>query len=299
MEKEKRFVFLDIDGTIYPIFGIIPESVRLAINKAKENGHHVFVNSGRGKYEIPREVMALGMEGMVASAGAYVEVEGEILADEFLEKRLTDKVIDFLEEHNMVYVVSADGRLYGSKRCVKDQRRMLDTMKGTLLEKYREKNGIQEDKIAMIYQAAEEFKEGMRICENPKEVPHICKILFFHSEEVSVEDMKCLFGDELTVIGGSIEFMAGENGEIYAKEISKAEGMQKVLEYYGAGREASVAFGDGENDFEMLSFAGVGVAMGNAVAALKESADYVTAPADEDGIYKGFVHLGLIEQEET
>lgn len=295
MEAKEKFIFLDIDGTIYPAFGIIPKSVREAIQKAKENGHHVFVNSGRGKQEIPREVMALGMEGMVASAGAYVEVDGKVLADTFLEKELTDKVIDFMEEHNIVYVVSAGGRIYGTERCVKDQKKFLDMMRGTMLEKYKEKNGIQEAEIGMLFQAAEEYKEVMRVCENPKQVAHICKILFFHSEEITVEDVRRLFGDKLTVIGGSIQFMTGESGEIYSKEISKAEGMQLILDYFGAGREDSIAFGDGENDFEMLSFAGVGVAMGNGVKALKESADYVTAPADEAGIYKGFVHLGLIE----
>ena len=55
-----------------------------------------------------------------------------------------------------------------------------------------------------------------------------------------------------------------------------------------------MAFGDGENDVDMLRRAGVGVAMGNAEAAVKAAADYVTADVDQDGIYRALEHYGLL-----
>ena len=54
-----------------------------------------------------------------------------------------------------------------------------------------------------------------------------------------------------------------------------------------------MAFGDSMNDIEVVQEAGIGVAMGNAVDALKKVADYVTAPIGEDGIYKACEHLRL------
>ena len=48
-----------------------------------------------------------------------------------------------------------------------------------------------------------------------------------------------------------------------------------------------MAFGDGENDIEMLKFAGIGVAMGNACEELKAEADYVTLTCDENGVSEG------------
>ena len=45
----------------------------------------------------------------------------------------------------------------------------------------------------------------------------------------------------------------------------------------------------------MLRFAGIGVAMGNAVEAAKKAADYITADIDDDGIEKALKHFGLIE----
>jgi hydroxymethylpyrimidine pyrophosphatase-like HAD family hydrolase len=59
--------------------------------------------------------------------------------------------------------------------------------------------------------------------------------------------------------------------------------------------EQTMAFGDGENDIGMLKFVQFGIAMGNADVAVKQSADYVTASVDEDGIWKALTDLKLID----
>ena len=55
-----------------------------------------------------------------------------------------------------------------------------------------------------------------------------------------------------------------------------------------------MAFGDGENDKEMLEYAGIGVAMGNAKDSVKAVADYVTDSVDDNGIENALRHFGLI-----
>ena len=54
------------------------------------------------------------------------------------------------------------------------------------------------------------------------------------------------------------------------------------------------AFGDSFNDSEMLEEAGVGIAMGNAKEELKEIADYITSPIDQDGIWNACRHFQLV-----
>ena len=66
------------------------------------------------------------------------------------------------------------------------------------------------------------------------------------------------------------------------------------MEVYGFSKEEAMAFGDSDNDLEMLKFVGIGVAMGNAVEAVKEAADYVTSHIDEDGIWNACKHFELI-----
>ena len=74
----------------------------------------------------------------------------------------------------------------------------------------------------------------------------------------------------------------------------KGIGIQKVLEYYHLDKSEALAFGDGNNDIEMLLSVGTGVAMGNASPQLKEVADEICKDVAEDGIYDyGRTH-GLI-----
>lgn len=82
--------------------------------------------------------------------------------------------------------------------------------------------------------------------------------------------------------------------DIISKSGGKVIGIQKMLEHYGLQKEEMIAFGDGENDMEMLAFAGVGVAMGNAEEEVKAAADYVTTDIDRDGIWNACRHFGLI-----
>ena len=66
------------------------------------------------------------------------------------------------------------------------------------------------------------------------------------------------------------------------------------MEHWGIRREESAAIGDSMNDFEMIQAAGIGIAMGNGIPALKEAADYVTSDISEDGLKNAFHYLGLL-----
>lgn len=83
--------------------------------------------------------------------------------------------------------------------------------------------------------------------------------------------------------------------DVVAKGGGKVSGIRDYLEMTGLKREEIIAFGDGENDVEMLRFAGIGVCMGNGVTEAKAAADYVTADIDDDGLEKALRHFGLIE----
>lgn len=83
--------------------------------------------------------------------------------------------------------------------------------------------------------------------------------------------------------------------DVVAKGGGKVSGIRDYLAAAGLTPEEIIAFGDGENDIEMLRFAGIGIAMGNAVEEAKKAADYVTADIDDDGIEKALKHFGLIE----
>lgn len=72
--------------------------------------------------------------------------------------------------------------------------------------------------------------------------------------------------------------------EIVKYGLNKAVGLKMVADYYGIPRERIIAFGDEDNDLEMIDFAGRGVAMGNAIEPLKSIANEVTLSNEENGI---------------
>ena len=72
----QKVVFLDVDGTIVNDKGIIPESTKIAIRKAVENGHKLVVCSGRSLFQLPQMLLDLGFSGMVTAAGAQVIADG-------------------------------------------------------------------------------------------------------------------------------------------------------------------------------------------------------------------------------
>jgi Cof subfamily protein (haloacid dehalogenase superfamily) len=71
--------------------------------------------------------------------------------------------------------------------------------------------------------------------------------------------------------------------EVVLPGISKAGAMARIAEQLGVSREETLAIGDGDNDVEMVQWAGWGVAMGNGTPAVKAVADWIAPSVDEDG----------------
>jgi Cof subfamily protein (haloacid dehalogenase superfamily) len=72
--------------------------------------------------------------------------------------------------------------------------------------------------------------------------------------------------------------------EFASPDVTKAAGLDFLSEQVGFTREGTVAFGDGENDVELLEWAGYGVAVANAHERVKEAADFVCPSVDEEGV---------------
>ena len=71
-----KIIFLDVDGTLVDYHNRIPDSAVEAIRKARENGHLVYVCTGRSRAEMQPELWDIGLDGMVGGNGSYVEHQG-------------------------------------------------------------------------------------------------------------------------------------------------------------------------------------------------------------------------------
>ena len=71
----------------------------------------------------------------------------------------------------------------------------------------------------------------------------------------------------------------------------KCTGIRQVLAHYGIDIKDAAAIGDGNNDVSMLSYAGIGIAMGNGTAKARAAADYVTGDVARDGLMQAVDYL--------
>ena len=101
-------------------------------------------------------------------------------------------------------------------------------------------------------------------------------------------------GDYLATVEPKVKAALGKNFSVYRSEpyfleilprgIDKAQSLERLLEVLGLTREAMIACGDGYNDLSMIQYAGLGVAMENAVLPVRQAADFVTKSNNDDGI---------------
>jgi len=77
-------------------------------------------------------------------------------------------------------------------------------------------------------------------------------------------------------------------------DVSKSIAVQAVLDYFNLSPKEALAFGDGDNDIDMLEQVGFGIAMGNGSEALKNVADFITKKSTDGGIEFALRELQII-----
>ncbi len=269
---EQKFIFFDVDGTLFNQKGELVESAASAIQVLKKSGHKIFISTGRSRGEITRELRDLSFDGYICSAGSYVEVENQVLFHQPLESENLPELFRYFERHKILYLAETNEKIYATQ------------------ENYDMQVSIFKN---LHLPGIDFFISIMEVCKSMDEIEGINKLLFFQSK-IEIKEISEKFGDEYTILPGTIEMLDGTHGEIFGKDIHKARGMEKVLQYYGKDRSITMAFGDGSNDMEMLQMAGIGIAMGHAKKDLKEVADYITDTPVNEGIKKALDHFGLL-----
>lgn len=277
----RKIIFLDIDGTIMGHDHTIPESAKNAIKRARENGHYVFLCTGRASSEIVGEVAKLELDGRVCAAGAYVEVSGKVIREKYMSVTDVAYIIDFMKKNEISYCLESPAGAFVCERTKAYFRKIME--KKTI--KWPDKKKEIEEGLQIFIDQMIEGAEMTR--------PDINKVTFYNAP-VSIEALKEAFENRFILLPNSMQTGERTSGELMLPGVHKASGIEAVLKYLNIDRADSFAFGDGLNDMEMIQFVGYGIAMGNACDALKEVAVDVTGAVHEDGLYEGFKKYHLI-----
>lgn len=266
-----KLIFLDVDGTIIP-FGEheVPQSSARAIRLAREKGNKVFLNTGRCRLEVQKELEDVGFDGIICSNSLYIEENKKVLFQKDILPSDVKRLSDWLLAENV-------GFFFEGQKSVKATKLYFDQM--------TKKFG--EESIMWLKKGFPVIKEGQLLYDD------VGKINFITHPGL-YEKIKGVFGEEFQINEWS--FLGDDKGmgEITLKEASKAAGIRFMIEKLGLKVEDTFAFGDTRGDLSMIKYSGTGVAMGNAEEVLKEAADYITDDVDKDGILKAFRHFSLI-----
>ena len=93
--------------------------------QARANGHLVFLCTGRSLSELWGEIMDIGFDGVIAAAGGYVEVDGQVLHHQNVPVDQVARVMDFFDARGINYFLEANSGLYGSATIKAQMREVL------------------------------------------------------------------------------------------------------------------------------------------------------------------------------
>lgn len=268
-ERNKKMIFIDLDGTLIDSSGEVPVSAIEAIQKARKNGHRVYICTGRAKSEVEQSILDIGFDGMIAAAGSYIEINGKMILNKTIATRDVKYVVDFLEKHNVYFWLEGFMDVYSSNKTVEHLR-----------EKLREESSLSN------------FFEQMNVVD--KWIYSGINKITFLSGDISFEAVEKELCWLFHVEKSSFKKLGEDGGEITIKGTTKATGIEQLLVWTDTPLEATMAFGDGLNDVDMLKYVNIGIAMENGCDELKSIADDITTSNDNDGIYESFVKHQLI-----
>ena len=254
-----KAAFFDMDGTLFSHeTKCVPESTRQALQQLRKKGIACIMATGRQMSELAKLPI-----GDIVFDG-YLTLNGQILMDKdknvVFSKPITGHVKEFLLSQFQEKVYPA--------LLVEERKAYLNCVTAHVREA--------QATISSPIPPVDDYSGG--------EIYQVCAYLRPHEEHFLAP-----IAEDCVITRWHFGGM-----DVIAKGGGKIRGIQQFLELHGLTWEDIIAFGDGENDVDMIRLAGIGVAMGNGVPQAKQVADYVTADIDDDGIAKALTYYGLI-----
>ncbi len=263
----KTLLFFDVDGTLIDDSHRLVPSVRPAMARARENGHILFINTGRTLCNMDDRLDDLPLDGWVMGCGTRVIYRGETLQSMEYDPEPSLRLREVFLKLRIPTVYECDTAMYF------DPSGPAHPLIGEF-RRFAERRGIARD----IGPDDPEFRAVKMFCfpESREAVREI--------EKRTAEAGMPYTGIDRSPLGW----------EIVPAGYSKGTGIRLLCEKLGVDAADCFAFGDSRNDLAMLESVGHSVAMGNAPEDVKAVCSHVTARPEDDGILKAFRHFGLI-----
>lgn len=269
---DSAVLFFDVDGTLTSFdpdditdkdFNAVHPSKAVvdAFGRLRNAGHQAFICTGRPLWLVADGLRALNPAGIVAMAGATLEVEGRVVHEDCFDEDVIVELAHRIAAAGGEALFETNGATYSLEPVGVEQSFLLG---------------------ADVVHGVDQMRVDGRL-----RVGKVC---------INARDLACVANDDGFI---DCEFelcnTGGQNRELSPKGIDKGVGVARALAYLGReGNARTFGFGDSGNDLGMLAAVETAVAMGNAMPEVKAVADYVTDDVARDGTVTAMQHFGLI-----
>lgn len=269
-----RLIALDLDGTTLDSSKQVSEKNRNAIINAVKNGVHVCIASGRAFDTLPSVVTEIpGIEYAITSNGAAVyEIrDKKCLRSYKLTAESVKTILELTKDMPVTYEAFIEGRAYAGSEYIHNPVKFGATKEA--IHYIQTTRTLIDDITGFIRQHVDELDSMDIIVKDADMKERVCDAIYKETQDV--------------YITSSVKQLV----EISYKDAGKKSGVKFLADRLGVSKEEIAAFGDADNDKDMIEYAGYGIAVANASTSLKEKADYITLSNDEDGIAYAFANI--------
>ena len=266
-----KVIIMDVDGTLTNSQKVITPKTKETLLKAQEAGVKLILASGRptsGLLDLAKELEMDKYNGLLVAFNGSKVVDcntNEVLFNQTMTVEEGQAVLEHMKNFKVKPMIDKGEYMYVN-----------DVFDNEIEYNGKPFNIIQYESRGGKFKLCEK-DDLAAFADYP-----LNKILTAGDPAYLEENYKAMmepFKDKLSCM-----FTAPFFFEFTANGIDKAKALDTVLIPMGYKREEMIAFGDGHNDASMVKYAGIGVAMANAVDALKDIADEVTTSNEDDGI---------------
>jgi len=252
-----KLIAIDIDDTLITDDKEVTPGTKAAIHQAVERGVHVTLATGRMYASASRIARQLELDvPIITYQGSLIKtaLDGKVLYERHVPTDIAEDLFRYCAEHDLHIQAYHNDQLFAKK--INDK--LLD---------YCALSNVPYTIEPEIEKLASLPQTKMIIIDEPAFLDEL-KPMF-----------QARYGDRVHVTKSKPNFL-----EFIHPEGTKGHALRVLAEMFDCPLSSVIAIGDSWNDLEMLEAAGLGVAMGNAVPALKEVADYVTLSNNEEGV---------------
>lgn len=258
-----KLIATDLDGTLVTDDKNLTDRTIENVKKALKKNVKIMISSARAFYRLERYIDELDLrrenQYTICFNGAMIveNITGEVLYSKNLDKQEVNELISLGKQLNVQIMLYSK-----NAHCAEEI--------PEVIQKNKNSKGLNL-KI-----------ENFNKLDFDKEENYIYKIVFMDKPERIIEIRNNLSKEIINQY--EVTSSIPEYIEFVKKGIKKSEAIKFIMNKCKIEQEEVIAIGDGENDIEMLRFAGLGVAMGNADNYVKENADYITTSNNDDGV---------------